>query len=107
MIASQVNPFLGIYAAVTRKWLDGDSPHGRGGWFAEQALSLEEAIKGFTLDGAYASFQEERVGSLEVGKEADFVVLNHNLFVVDESEIPETEVKATVVGGRLFAGKLT
>jgi len=102
----QVNPFLGIYAAVTRKWLDGDSPHGTAGWFADQALSLEEALHGFTLGGAWASFQEDRVGSLEAGKEADFVVLDRNLFVVEESEIPLTEVRATVVGGRLFAGKL-
>jgi predicted amidohydrolase YtcJ len=62
-------------------------------------MSREEALRSMTLDAANAAFEEERKGSLEVGKLADITVLSQNLLTVDEAEIPATRVLATVVGG--------
>lgn len=67
---------------------------------------MDQALRGFTVDAAWASFQEHRVGSLEVGKEADFVVLDKDIAAVDVLDIPHLNVLSTVVGGRLFSGKL-
>lgn len=74
--------------------------------FPAEALSLLDTLRGFTTGAAFASFQEHRVGSLEVGKEADFIVVDKDLFEMEDFEIPETTVRATVVGGRLFSGRL-
>lgn len=70
-----MNPLAGFYAAITRVTYDGRSPQGPGGWFPSQKLTRLEALRGLTIDPAYASFSEDRVGSLEKGKKADFVVL--------------------------------
>ena len=94
----QVNPMLGIYAAVTRQDLDGWPP---GGWYPKQNLSREEAVRGFTLDAAYAGFMENSVGSLASGKRADFVVLDKNIFVVDAAEIPSARVLQTWLDGEI------
>ncbi|KAL8278996.1 hypothetical protein RQP46_008665 [Phenoliferia psychrophenolica] len=102
----QVNPLNGIYSAVSRCWLDGNSPHGEGGWYPAERLSLDQALRGFTIDAAWASFQEGRVGSLEVGKEADFVIFERDFAAVEMREIPTVKLLSTVVGGRLFSGKL-
>ncbi|MFC2162007.1 amidohydrolase [Acidobacteriota bacterium] len=93
-----MNPLMGIYAAVTRNTLDGYHPEG---WFQEQKISLEEAIKGYTLNGAFAEFEEVKKGSLEEGKYADIVVLDKNLFDIPASEIPQTQVLLTIVGGEI------
>ncbi len=92
----QANPMLGIYAAVSRQDLEG-SP--AGGWYPEQALTREEAIRGFTLDAAWAAFMESEVGSLEAGKRADFIVLDRDLMTVDADEIPATQVLETWLDG--------
>ena len=68
-----MDPILGIYAAVTRRTLDEKNPDG---WVPEQKIPLEEAIKGFTINGAFAEFAETSKGSIEPGKLADFVVLD-------------------------------
>jgi predicted amidohydrolase YtcJ len=94
----QVNPMLGIYAAVTRKDLEGNP---EGGWYPDQVLSREEAIRGFTMDAAWAAFMESQVGSLEAGKRADFIVLDRDLMSVEASEIPKTQVLETWLDGRL------
>jgi predicted amidohydrolase YtcJ len=91
-----IDPLVGIYAAVTREDLD-HRPHG--GWIPAQKLTLEEAVSGYTLDAAYASFEEDIKGSLEVGKLADVVVLSHDLFKVPLRKIAEAEVLMTVLGG--------
>ena len=91
------NPLLGFYAAVTRQDADGEPP---GGWYPEQALSREEALRGFTLDAAYAAFMEDEVGSLAPGKWADFVVLSDDLMAVPAREI----LGITVLGGLLLWG---
>ncbi len=92
----QVNPLLGFYAAVTRQDADGFPP---GGWQPEQRLSREEALRGFTLDAAYAAFMEAQVGSITPGKYADFVLLSRDIMTVAPLEILETEVVATYLGG--------
>jgi len=93
----QANPMLGIYAAISRQDLNG-SPEG--GWYPQQALSREEAIRGFTADAAWAAFMEDQVGSLEVGKRADFIVLDRDPTTVDVSEIPATQVLETWLDGQ-------
>lgn len=91
-----VNPLLGFYAAVTRQNADGDPIHG---WYPEHRLTREEALRGFTLDAAYAGFMEDEVGSLEVGKWADFVILSDDIMVVPIRSVLDTEVIATYLGG--------
>ncbi len=92
-----ISPIQGIYAAVTRQTLDGKHPHG---WFPEQSITVEGALRAYTSGGAYAAFQEENLGTLEVGKLADFVVLSEDLLEIDPVTIPSVEVVRTVVGGQ-------
>lgn len=97
----RVDPLLGFYAAVTRQDADGFPPEG---WQPEQALTREEALRGFTLDAAYAAFMEDATGSLTPGKYADFVVLSRDIMTVPAREILEAEVVATYVSGeRVYA----
>ena len=91
------NPMLGFHAAITRQ--DGKG-WPKQGWYPEQKLTREEALKSWTLDGAYAAFEEAEKGSLEPGKLADFVVLSKNIMEVDPAEILETKVLMTYVGGK-------
>jgi predicted amidohydrolase YtcJ len=93
-----VNPMLGIYAAVTRRDLEGQP---EGGWYPDQALAREEAIRGFTIDAAWAAFMENEVGSIEAGKRADFIVLDRDLMTVDAAQIPATQVLETWLDGKL------
>ncbi|KAI5990469.1 amidohydrolase family-domain-containing protein [Pisolithus albus] len=101
-----INPLLGFYAAITRLSASGQSPHGPQGWYPEQRLTRVQALKGMTLDAAYASFSESVTGSLTVGKKADFVVLNRDIMTVPESEILGTKVLATVIDGEVVYGTL-
>ncbi|KAJ3805424.1 amidohydrolase family-domain-containing protein [Lentinula lateritia] len=101
-----VNPLLGFYAAVSRLSVDGTSPHGDGGWYASEALTRAQALKGMTLDAAYASFTEHELGSLTPGKKADFVVLDRNIMQVPFEDILKTKVVATVVNGKVAYGAL-
>ena len=93
-----LNPMLGLYAAVTRKTLSGEP---EGGWFPEERLTVEEAIRAYTLNTAYAGFEEAIKGSITVGKLADFVVLSDNLLTMDPDAIRDVTVRTTVVGGRI------
>jgi hypothetical protein len=92
-----LNPMLGLYAAVTRKTLSGQP---EGGWFPEEKLSVEEAIRAYTLNTAYASFEENMKGTITVGKLADFVVLSDNLLTMNPTDIKDVTVRTTVVGGK-------
>lgn len=95
------NPFLGLYAAVTRMDRDGRPD---GGWYADQAMTRAEALHSFTLAAAYAAHQEDRLGSLEPGKWADFIVIDRDYFTVPESEIDDIVVLETWIGGeRVYA----
>jgi len=93
-----LDPLSGIYAAVTRRTLDGKHPEG---WFPEQKISLEEAIKGYTLNGAFAEFSEAYKGSIEAGKLADLVVLTRNIFGIPPGEILNAKVKMTIFNGEI------
>ena len=92
------NPFHGLYAAVTRQGRDGEP---EGGWYADQALTREEALHSFTLAAAYAAHQEDRLGSLEPGKWADFIIIDRDYFEVPNSQIDDIKVLQTWVGGKL------
>lgn len=91
------DPLAGIHAAVTRRRADG-SP-GPDGWRPEQRLSVEQAVRAYTLGGAYAGGRDGELGSIAPGKLADLTVLDRDLFSIDPREIRETKVSATMVGG--------
>ena len=93
-----VNPLLGIYAAVTRQNREGLPV---GGWYPQQKISIKDALLGFTLHPAFASFQEDFVGSISEGNYADFVVLSQDITLFDDSphQILDTFVVATILGG--------
>jgi predicted amidohydrolase YtcJ len=91
------NPFGGIHAAVTRRRADG-SP-GPEGWHPEQRLTVEEAVRGFTLGAAYAGYMENKIGSLAPGKLADLVVIDRDIFTCDPMAIKDTQVLGTMVEG--------
>ena len=93
-----LNPMLGLYAAVTRKTLSGQP---EGGWFPQEKLTIEEAIQAYTLNTAYAGFEEHMKGSLTVGKLSDFVVLSDNLLTMNPDDIKDVTVVTTVVGGKV------
>ena len=92
------NPFLGLYAAVTRQ--DGGGMP-EGGWYKDQALTRAEALHSFTLGAAYAAHQEDRLGSLEADKWADFILVDRDYFEVPAAEIDDIQVLQTWVGGQL------
>ena len=92
------NPFWGIHAAVTRRRTDG-SP-APDGWYPEQRLTVEEAVRGFTMGAAYASYDEQRKGSLTTGKLADLIVLDRDIFTIEPQAIADTQVLATMIDGR-------
>jgi predicted amidohydrolase YtcJ len=90
------NPFFGLHAAVTRTDHTGQPP---GGWHPEQAMTLLEAFRAFTLDAAYAQFQETTLGSLEPGKWADFILIDRDLFRMDAKDIWKIRVEQTWLAG--------
>lgn len=93
-----LNPLYGIYAAVTRRTVDGKNPYG---WIPEEKISIEDAIKCYTLNAAYASFEENLKGSIEVGKLADFVVLSDDILTIDPVKIKDVKVTLTVFDGEI------
>jgi predicted amidohydrolase YtcJ len=93
-----LNALLGIYAAVTRRTTDGKNPNG---WYPEQKISVKEAIEAYTINNAYAVFEENEKGSISVGKLADFVVLSDDLLTVDPVSIENIRVDMTVLGGKV------
>ncbi|QTD37024.1 amidohydrolase [Polaribacter batillariae] len=92
----KVNPFLTFYAATIRK---DTNNYPEKGFQMENALTREETLKGMTIWAAYANFEEEEKGSIEVGKFADFVILNQDIMKVKDSKIPKTKVVATFLNG--------
>jgi predicted amidohydrolase YtcJ len=91
------NPFYGLYSAVTRQDHNGQPP---GGWYPDQDMTLVEALRAFTLDAAYAEHAEKTQGTLEPGKWADFILIDHNIFKDSPQRIWKTKVLQTWVGGR-------
>lgn len=93
-----VNPLLGFYAAITRQDERGNPP---GGWYPDERMTREEALRSFTLDAAYAAFEEHLKGSLQPGKLADLVVLSRDIMTIPPQEILRTEVDLTILDGRI------
>ncbi len=91
-----VNPFASIYASITRKSADGSV------FYPEQSMTREETLQSYTLNNAYAAFEEDIKGSIEVGKLADVVVLDRNIMQVDVEEIKGTLVDYTIIGGEVL-----
>ena len=92
-------PMIEFYAAVARKSVKGESGEG---WHPEQAVSREQALKMFTIWPAYAAFEENDKGSIEVGKVADFTVLSQDVMKIPEPQILKTRSEMTVIGGEIL-----
>ena len=92
-----LNPLLGIYAAVTRTPAGGKGP-----WIPEQAITVEEAVRAYTVQNAYAEFADHVKGTLEPGKLADLIVLSQDIFLVEAEAIPHTKVLYTVLNGKIL-----
>ena len=92
------DPRIEFYAAVARRDLEGFSGEG---WHPEEALTRQEALRLFTLWPAYASFREDELGSIEVGKQADFTIFSDDIMTIPEAEILDVEPWMTVVDGRV------
>jgi hypothetical protein len=97
-----MHPKYLIYAAVARKTLNGKP---EGGWFPEQRISVEEAIRAYTINNAYATFEGDVRGTLEEGKLADITVFDRNLLEIPEDEILKTEVLYTIIDGKVVFEK--
>lgn len=88
-----------IHCAVNRQDMNF---YPKDGWLPNERISVEEAVRCYTLNSAYASFEENKKGSLEIGKLADFVVLDRDIFTIDKSEILSTKIDSTVIGGEIL-----
>ena len=96
-MVAPLKPIEGIYAAVTRRTLDDKNPHG---WYPEQKISVEQALKCYTTNNAYAGFQENKLGILKKGMLADLVVLDENIFEISPEKIKDVKVLRTIVNGK-------
>ena len=97
-----LNPLACFYAAVSRKTLTGEP---EGGFEPEEKMTREQALRSYTLDAAYSSFQDQVLGSIEVGKLADFTIFSKDIMTIEEAEILKTEVVMTLVGGQVVYQK--
>jgi predicted amidohydrolase YtcJ len=93
-----LNPLQGIYGAVTRRTADGKHPDG---WIPEQKISVADAVRAYTINNAYAAFEEAVKGSITAGKLADMVVLERDIFRIPPEEIAGVRVDITIVGGKI------
>lgn len=93
-----LNPMEGLYASVTRKDRLGEDGEG---WYPEQKLSMEDAIKYYTLGSSYAQFMEDRKGMIRPGYLADILITNKDLLTIPENEIMRTKIDYTIVGGKV------
>ena len=97
-----LSPVLGIYAATTRRTLDGAHP---GGWVPEEKVSVEEAVRAYTVNGAWAEFAESFKGTIEPGKAADLVALDRDILTVPPEDIAGAKVAMTVFDGKILYRK--
>ena len=94
-----MDPLMGIYAAATRRTLDGKNPNG---WVPEQKITVAEAIHAYTMGSAFAEYQEKVKGSIEPGKLADMIVLSDDILHEDPVLIEKTKVEMTIFGGKVI-----
>ena len=93
-----LNPWPGVQNALTRKTTEGNPPDG---FVPQERISLEDAIKGYTLGAAFAGHREKTEGSIEPGKLADLIVLSQDLFKINPNQIANMDVLLTMVGGKV------
>jgi hypothetical protein len=94
-----INPIASFYASVSRKTLKGEP---EGGYEPAEKMTREQALKAYTLDAAYAGFEEKTKGSIEKGKLADFTIFTQDIMKTSENELLQTEVAMTIVGGKVM-----
>lgn len=92
------NPMLGIEGAVNRRDWDNQPPEG---WFSEQCITVEQAVQAFTTGAAYANYEENEKGTIEVGKFADLIVLSDDIFSMNKDDLAKAKVEKTIIGGEL------
>lgn len=97
-----LDPMLGVYAAVTRRTLDGKNP---GGWVPEQKITVGEALRAYTYGNAWATFSEQKRGTLAAGRFADVVVLDRDPFAVPAESLGTVKPRLTIVGGKVVYRK--
>jgi predicted amidohydrolase YtcJ len=95
---SSPSAIMGLYAAVTRRTLDEKNPNG---WIPEQKIKIEDALKSYTYQAAYASFDEDKKGILKKGYLADFIILNCDLFQIKQEEIKNCTIVKTIIDGKI------
>ena len=93
-----LNPLLGVYAAVTRRTIDGKNPNG---WIPEEKISLDEALKSYTANNAYAMFMENEIGRIAPGLRADIAILSDDIFSMPPEKIGDATVDLTLFDGRV------
>ncbi len=93
-----LNPMLGLYAATTRRTLDGKHPEG---WVPEQKITVEEAVRAYTVGSAFAEFTDDVKGTITPGKLADLVILSRDIFRIDPVEIEKVRAVMTIMDGRV------
>lgn len=97
-----LDPWAGIHAAVTRQRADGTP---QGGWFPEERLTVEEAVRAYTWGNAFAAGETHLKGTLEEGKVADLIVIDRDIFQIPPAEILGTQVEMTILGGEIVYAK--
>jgi predicted amidohydrolase YtcJ len=98
------NPFPGLSAAISRQDINGQPP---GGWIPSERVTLGEALRAYTRGSAYAGFAEDRIGALEPGKWADFILVDRDPAKVDPQSLARTQVLETWVGGKKVWSRAT
>lgn len=93
-----LSPWPGLQNAVTRQTTEGEP---QGGWIPSESISIADAVKGYTLNAAFAGHREKTEGSLEPGKLADLIIVSQNVFEIDPHRLVDTKVIMTMVGGRI------
>src|SRR5213078_2709617 len=97
-----LDPLAGVYAAVTRRTLDGKNPTG---WVPEQKITVGEALRAYTAGNAFATFDEKQRGALAPGYYADVVVVDRNLFAIPAESLAAARVRVTIAGGKVVYEK--
>lgn len=96
-MVAPLDPLLGIYAAVTRRTMDDKHPQG---WYPEEKITVDQALRCYTVNNAYAGFQESKLGRIKSGMLADFAVLSDNLLTMDPNQLNTVQVMRTIVDGK-------